>query len=661
MFAHKIKIKKLSGAIMAITHDVKRTEFFAELPQEKQESYLGLTREKSLCTIDNLYYSVYVTGDGKENVPVGLEKLLEDLELSKAEVIRLRMPVDFEHDLECVRKSYKFYSYCTGNSDLYDIFFCETLPNDDTPRIVVQIRAHGLWTRGMDEMLEESYNKVRSILADYSCTIARCMENRIDYCYHTNSISSVNRVFKEDSRGKVKNLHTNLKSAKWHSDIKHEEDGTLFVKDYLCLGGGKSTSKRPSNNVRARAYNKVKEVVEMGYKSFFFKIWHDNGLISYYDKWCMEYAYSHQNIDYLAKGAIEFYVNHGTDPDRVQKYKEALSNPNTSLAQFKELAAEYMPKVTTIMNFEYETKRKFYYLSDRVIDSYELSEKRATIAKPLARIYKILDYRDHFLKSLTRNTLSFYNGFDEKGEPKYLAWWNRLRNTKHDGMNVDGELLREYSLNMDKQKVQRRIVNALASCAVYDEKVGSGFVEDVSDLLSNISDNQIHTLRAVDEDGVIVEEIDSWLTKDYQTLKVKKERLARNRIRARKKTQLAKGDRCGVCKFYVDGVCNGGAKDGINVDEADVCGSFRIGSKTDEPEFVKCDEPKSLLSKASSSEPLIGKCEICEETKEQGEFVLFNCNVSARAYLCRSCAVQGKGGITDEEYARWRKKTQNKP
>jgi len=510
---------------MAIIIDTQRTGFYKELTPQKQKEYLALKRNKTVHMIDNIYYTVFITGDSREYVPPGLQNLLDELETNKQEAIKIREPIEFEQGLYYLLKSYSTYGYCVGNPDLYDIFYCKSLPNDDTPRIMVQIRAFGLWTRGIDSVLGESYSKVDALLAQYSCTADWCRESRIDYCYHTNSISSANKLFKEDAWGKVKNLHTNLTNATWNADIEHEEDGTVFIKDYLCFGRIKS------NNVRARVYNKVKEVIQVGYKGFFFDIWHKHGLVSYYDKWCMEYAFPYKNVDYLAKGALDFYVKHGLDPVRVERYRKALDNPKTTLADFKRLAAEYMPKVTTILNIEYETKRKFYYYSDHFINGFKLTEDRGEIAKPMERIYKILEYREVFLNYLTSKSLSFYNGKDSNGEPKYLDWWERLRNTKHDGKKVDIKLVREYSQAMDKKAVQWRVINSLASVAVYDDRLDTGFVADISDLLADISDNKAHKLgfALYDANNNPIDEVNGAMIRDYEVTKAKKEIQLKNR------------------------------------------------------------------------------------------------------------------------------------
>jgi hypothetical protein len=531
---------------MSVTNETKRTGYYKELSPEKRKEYLGLKREKFLPNNDNIYFSVFIAGDKKElEAGNGLLRLLEHLEKKKEEAIKNHTPVEFsnglsagsktldmDEDFDVAKKGYTFYGYCLTEPDLYDIFICKTLPNDDTPRIVVQLRAQGLWTRGEETLLLEAYSRLEKLLAGYGCTIAMCRESRIDYCYHTNAISNIDNLLIE-KKGYVRNMHTNLSAATMVADIEHLDDGTKLHKDYLCFG------KKESNNVRARIYDKVKEVIEMGYKDFFFKIWYDNGLISYYDKWCMEYAFPYRNTDYLYKAAVAFYAEHDDDskwklpPEYLSKCLKALNSKNTSLADFKKLAREHMPKVTSILNIEYETKRKFYYYSDPLIDNFKTLKR--DIPMPLERIYKILDNKRIFLDYLTEKTLSFYSGKDADGEPKYLAWWQRLRNTKLGGIKADAKLLRDYSYEMDIKCVQRRAISAVASSAVYEDKVETGFVEDISDFLANLTDNDVvkREIRKVlfycVEDG----DISAGMVRDYQLTKAKKDRLLKNRKKRR--------------------------------------------------------------------------------------------------------------------------------
>jgi len=391
----------------------------------------------------------------------------------------------------------------------------------------------GLWTKGVEVILLEAYKKLHDLLDSYGCMIEKCRENRIDYCYHTNIISNPNKIF-EETNGCIKNMHTNLDKGKIIADVEHAEDGTILHKNYVCFG------EKKSKNIEAKIYNKVKEVIEEGYKGFFFKIWYDNGLISYYDKWCMEYAYQYKNVDYLDKARLAFYVEHGRDAQRRERYASVIKNKNTTLADCKRLADEkvkigdsnvlFMPKLTSIINIEYTTKRKFYYYSDNFIEDFKHIAK--DIPKPLEYLYKILHNKEIFLEYLTSKSLSFHSGKDENGNIKYMPWWERLRNVKLGGIKADKKLLREYVFEMDKKLVQKKAINALASSAVYDDKLDTGFIQDMSDFMSDISDNQAHKMGRmlfVDSDGEIAQELQGNLLRDYHTVKAKKEMLIKNR------------------------------------------------------------------------------------------------------------------------------------
>ena len=62
--------------------------------------------------------------------------------------------------------------------------------NNNTPRILVQLRSIGLWTLGENELLTYSYGIITEILQRYDIEVNYCQENRIDYCYHTNAIQN---------------------------------------------------------------------------------------------------------------------------------------------------------------------------------------------------------------------------------------------------------------------------------------------------------------------------------------------------------------------------------------------------------------------------------------------------------------------------------------
>lgn len=505
---------------------IKSTKYYNYLHETQQKNFFTKKQKKFIASIDNLYYSVFILDEHNENEASGVNKMLEELDIIKSLTIESKMPVIYNDELDCTLKSYSIYRYCLTNHDKYDIFIARELPNENTPRIVVQIRSYGLWTSGIEQMMNESYASVKALLTKYGLKIEKVRESRIDYCYHTNAITNPNILFKETD-GMIKNMYTNLTSATIHADLKQNGQGTVLSKDYICLG------KKESNNVRARIYNKVKEVIEIGYKSYFFDLWFKKGLISYYDKWCLEYAYEHKNIDYLHKAKLAFMVAHydGKEEniDFISDIEKKL-NSGLSLKECKKIADKYCPEITCVLNIEYETKRKFYYYSDKFIDRQKIHERQCEL--PLKRIYKIIDNRDLFLDYLTSKTLSFHKHLKEKeDEPKWMDWWKRLRNTKLNTINTGTKLVREYAYKTDKNIVQKRAVNSIITAVVYSDVQSGNFIKDISDLLADMSDNDKYRygLKIVDTNGEDVAGYNSIALKAYSEKIAMKERILRNR------------------------------------------------------------------------------------------------------------------------------------
>ena len=480
---------------MSVRIEVQRSSFFKELDKEKQDKYFGIIRNKFLPSIDNIYYSLFLSDDRNNNLI--LEPLFELLEDLKKKALKEYEPQKFDNDLLLDIKSYSIYKFCLSNPDLFDIFITNYLPNDETPRICIQVRAYGLWIHGAEKMLEDSYNQVCKIFEPFGITIGSCIENRIDYCYHTNAITSPEKMFSDENI--FKHMQTSMKS--WHQSgrISCSDEALVLHKDYFALGN------RKSNNVFIRIYNKALEVVEMGYKGFFFDLWYQNNLISFYDNYCLEKAYLKKDYNYIYKAKLMFYVEYGTDEEIKTKYKEALENSDSTYKDFKTLANEYMPDITIVTNVEFETKRKFYYYSDDFINQLLKTFDYRDNSLPIRRLYKIIDNRKIFVDYLTSKVLNF----SEDGE--YFSWWKRLRNTKLEGLKVDIKLLREYSKELDDKVVKQKLINDIATNAVYDNSLHTNFEEDASAILSNLNDNHAYMLST------------------YRTKKYQKEKRLKNR------------------------------------------------------------------------------------------------------------------------------------
>jgi hypothetical protein len=508
--------------------DIKRTDFYNELCEEKREQYFSIKREKFMPSIDNIYYGVSFKDDHKENPMV--DELMSCLAGLKLEARRNRSPQYFKNDLYVEGIFFKDYKYCLSVPELYDIFIMDNLLTNDTPRVLVQLRAYGLWVHGTDKMISESYDHVRSVFSPIGLEVERIRENRIDYCYHTNAIQSPEKMFSDKNlSGHLKTTMNKIYEVK---SIQHMRDGGIYIrKEYLALG------QRSSNNVYFRLYNKGLEVIENGYKGFFFEVWRQHGLISEYDLYCYEKALLARDYEGIHRAKLEFYLEYGTNDIVKKEFRLWLDDKNTSAQQIRELAAAYMPEVTTIINIEYETKRKFYYYSDDFIDAVlKTAPERDGVPSPLKRLYKIMDNRGVFLEYLTRKTVSFWQSNKQKVKSDediaYSAWWNRLRKTRLEGIDVDLKLVREYSHRLDKKEAQKRFVNSVVTNAVYAGNVKTGFVEDVADLLSNMNDNDVHAqkFKIYGLDGKELERICSEVIGYYAHKKAVKHSRLKNRL-----------------------------------------------------------------------------------------------------------------------------------
>jgi hypothetical protein len=308
-----------------------------------------------------------------------------------------------------------------------------------------------------------------------------------------------------------------MKAYSIQGKIKRQFGKTTLTKDYLSFGN------RKSQNVFVRIYNKTREVVEQGYKAFFIHIWHEHGLISFYDKYCLEYAYEHQDYDEMHTGRLCFYLEYGNDIAYKKRIRDLLNDAETTKQDIEALANLVTPKVTIISNIEFETKRKFYYSSDKQIDSFNIFDKSKEKDYRLHRLFKIIDNRAIFLSYITNDLMTY-----EKND-KTCDWWKRLQSCKLKSISSKkDELAREYSKNLNEKLVKRKLINNVASLSVYNNNEETGFTTDICDVLTNMNDNDTR-YDLVSQHGVLGEEVASDLLRDYQVIKDKKNRLLKNR------------------------------------------------------------------------------------------------------------------------------------
>lgn len=478
--------------------DIQRTELYKELDKELSKDLFNYSEKKYKHNVDSLYYTVSIKDDSNDNKDIlcllnRLKDLKEKIKKDKS------YPNDFE-GLELKLGSYAMiYNYRLHSPDRFDIFISDYKPNKETPRIVVQIRSMALWIENFKDIVEDTFNQLKSILDGYDIEILRVMENRIDYAYHTNAIQNPYKMFND---GNLKSsLKTNLKIYSKVGEIQGQE----ITIDYFSLG------QRKSNNVFVRFYNKTREVIEMNYKAFFIAYWYENKMISSYDKYCLEYAYKEKNYNAIDKARLLFYLEHGKDDAIKDKINKFIKDQSKSYLDMKEFADTICPKVTLILNIEYETKRKFYYYSDNVINGFDYTFDDVP---SLARIFKIYENRNIFLNYLTSETASFI----DKKKDDYKAFWKRLRGLKIENCNnCDMEYIRDYSKEIDTDKIKKRLINTIGTLAVYNDNKDTNFIDDFSTVLSSINDNDIkNDYMFINSDGEKLEDIHIQDYKEYK-------------------------------------------------------------------------------------------------------------------------------------------------
>ncbi|NDL67710.1 hypothetical protein [Anaerotalea alkaliphila] len=449
-----------------IRNDIRKTVFAQEMDKDQLKYHFHTLAQKYIHNIDNLYYVAYLEGDCNENQKV--QKLLEDLKTFKEMARTTTEEIVYDDDLVISLKRHDDYGICLTSPERYDIFFLEYLRNMETPRILVQIRAAPLWMEDQKELLEETIDKIKEIIQKHDLKILNVKENRIDYAYHTNCIQNPNQFFKDENIEKY--LQTEMEFYTQSGRIKKNK----LNKEYLALG------RRKSNNTFIRIYNKTLEIIEASGKNYFIKIWFDNKIISRYDRYCLEHAFKKQEFDYVYEAAMLYYLEYGNDQIVKDAINSILQDPNTTLCDRERFATRYFPEVTKVTNIEFETKRKFYYNSDSMIETLPHQE----CSPELVRIYRILDNRKLFLNYLQTSTLNFTDG------EKRCDWWDRLNRLKIDWWkDSDAIAIRDYSSRLHKERQLQMTVNKIGKAAVYNQDYETGFEHDILNVLSNLNDN----------------------------------------------------------------------------------------------------------------------------------------------------------------------------
>lgn len=507
-----------------------RSKIFDEFSSGEQERYFSV-KDKCVCShIDTLYFFVKIRNDTNDTEDAGMLELLGELaDLKEKKKSSYAMMLDF-HGLSVEATGFSIYEYRLSLDEMFDVFISSYIPNDNTPRIVVQLRTRALVLHGPYKAVRGAMQYVREILSTYDLEVGIIGINRVDYAYHTNIIQNPFEYFSD------KNLKKNLCS----SLRKYMKVGTVgddLTLETLSLGN------RKSNNIFFRCYDKTCEVIEKAYKSFFIEKWRKDGLISAYDYFVLMYAY--ETGSYVAGihvGRMLWYIKYGHDEKLKEKFRGLIdkyrqrSDNNRALKKqldeyretrlvFKnteEIDSEVekeieglLPKVTRIMNIEFQTKRKLYCefsgvigevgkafevpddedLDDIIVKVSDGKKKKLVCEPELRDVFAVIAMRSQIQKYLVTKTVCWVN--DRKApadEKKVLDWWSRIQSCKIESDCDYQSLIRCRDLNSDIKKTERRLKNTIAHLQIIRNlsTEAKTFHEDVSDVLCYLNDNDFY-------------------------------------------------------------------------------------------------------------------------------------------------------------------------
>jgi hypothetical protein len=469
-------------------------EIFNELDDANSAYWFDFKKSKFLHNIDTFYYSVKLYNDltAKTSDPAVLrmrkrfQQLKDKMGYNDSILFYLK---SIGKNMNLLSYGYgKYYSICLECPEYFDIFLAEKVPpaaegkESVTCEIIVQIRSYMLWMYGVYAAFEHSFEYVKALCDEFGLNIAFAQENRIDYCWHSNYLTNPEKYFAIDNFYKMR--VDRYRGANYHTAKVGSEDYEI---DYVSLGqrGGKCF---------VRIYLKSKEVVEQGYKAFFFKVWLFNGLISRYDLYCYEAAYLRRSWKYVTIARLQFYLEHGTNDflkEICSKYIAEYNLSNQVTDNMIQLADQLTPKIHLVMNVEFQTMRK----SSKSYTLLPISDN--SCRGPAKRIYDYLDNRPLIVDYLTHETLRLVDpsGDTNKSRRPYNGFWKALRSCKYIDMKKFPDyirLVRTYHRKLNAELLKAGLINKAVVYGIYTKGVNDDEVmKDCMEALLKMNDNDL--------------------------------------------------------------------------------------------------------------------------------------------------------------------------
>ncbi|ONI46238.1 hypothetical protein AN642_00720 [Epulopiscium sp. SCG-B10WGA-EpuloA2] len=264
---------------------------------------------------------------------------------------------------------------------------------------------------------------------------------------------------------------------------------------------------RSGKDVFLRFYDKTEEVLSMGYKQFFYEIWHEQGLISLYDKIVYEDSFvNSKDIMHTYISRLKFYFDYGINKEFKSMCKYYIDNKlKVDFDEIIELADKLTPKLTVIVNCEYETQRKFYKSLEEFVKNNLITSCPAEDV--LYNCFNILDNQSVILNYLTSKTFRLVkrSGNKRKTDCDYSSFWKILRKVAIDN-KLCVKLVRDYQRQVDIERIENDILKKIATRSILADGMSSNdsnIFDDTEDFLSIVSENYFEKYNQYKSDKYI--------------------------------------------------------------------------------------------------------------------------------------------------------------
>lgn len=482
---------------MMFYRHVDESLIFQEMDPEDRKYWFDFQDKKFLHNIDSFYYSVKYrddfTADTKSREVKRFRRYFagryDDIFGDKGYGGFGILSLPGLHDLNIVPFTFsRFYTICLQYPEYFDIFIAPKVPRAGkgeaesvTCEVIVQIRSYMLWMYGVHAAYEKSYEYVHAISDMFGLSIAFTQENRIDYCWHSNYLHSPEKYFTIEKFYAMR--VDRFRGASFHTAKVGADD---FEVDYISMGSR-------GDKIFIRIYLKSKEVVEKGYKAWFFKVWLMNGMINRYDNYVYEKCFLKHSWHYRFKARLEFYAEYGRDETLCYEIRQLLADEiSMGDETVIRLARKLTPELDPIVNVEYQTMR-------RHTKSYQLVPfKDNSVYLTSQRIYDYLDNRSMIVDYLTHDVFRMVqaSGSERKCRRDYTPFWKMLRKAK--GIDTKKttdqiQLYRDYSRRLNSAVMKKRAIDACVTYGIYTKGINyDNPMDDIMHAVLRLNDNDVH-------------------------------------------------------------------------------------------------------------------------------------------------------------------------